>query len=361
MKFLETLQQTIETHTLLPEKVTLNLTNQTISVRSNSLHFLKEIRQYFHSSVSDQTSADIEVIAIQAEQPNGIHLVPWLDWQREPEKKGRKDAFIDLELPAQRLIYKVKTGMVFWQRPQQPTAIGDIESHPNQIINFILNQYLNLHLRQGWILGHAAGLQIQGKGIAIAGLSGGGKSTLMLHLLDHGEHFISNDRLLLAKHPTSVCMRGIPKQPRINPGTIVHNPKLKSLISETDTAKLLALPTEQLRTLEDKYDADVDHFYGSDCYQSQANLEGLVILNWSANTKTKTSLRQTTLNDSPQLLPALMKSPGAFYSDKGEFIKNGQSPKQTPYLENLGDIPCWVLEGQIDFAKAVKLVLEQIH
>lgn len=362
MNFLEGLKNQIETTNLRDESVLLALPDCTISIRSNSQIFLNEIKQYFQSTLAKQSlTPDTEIIAIQAE-PYDESKAPWIDWIREPGKAGRKDAFIDLDTLHERLLYKVKTGMLFWQKPQKPTAIGEIENHPNQIINFILNQYLNEHLRKGWALGHAAGLQINGKGLAIAGLSGGGKSTLMLHLLESGEHFISNDRLVFKKAADdSVIMRGIPKQPRINPGTIVHNTRLKNLITPDKTRELLALPTEELRKLEDKYDADVDTFFGKGCYQPETYLDTLIILNWSPNATESTQLHKTTLKESPELIPALMKSAGPFYSDiKGNFIKNGKQPDPTPYLKELGDIPCYVLTGKIDFSDAVTLIQKQI-
>lgn len=365
-----------------PLKTALQITlpAQSYQIISNHAGLLDTLHDYFGRLASwCNRNADIDNKSLQTiqvyvgEQANKlIAQTSWEDWIREAGKSGRKDAVLDTTFHQQsiRLLYKVKTGILFIQpagnNPHSLKdslgcmAFGAAEQHPNQIINFILTQYLNQHLRQNWLLGHAAGLQIQQLGVAIAGLSGGGKSTLMLHLLEVGEHFISNDRLLFNTDSTGrLIMRGIPKQPRINPGTIVHNPRLHSLMSDTEKANFLAMPSEQLRALELKYDAPVDTLYGKNCYQPEAHLDYLIILNWSPSSDLPTSLRLTTLATSPQLIPALMKSPGPFYSDaNGQFLRNGIIPDAKDYRQRLGQTPVLELNGKVDFAIAKRLILE---
>uniref|UniRef100_Q31ER2 Hpr(Ser) kinase/phosphatase n=1 Tax=Hydrogenovibrio crunogenus (strain DSM 25203 / XCL-2) TaxID=317025 RepID=Q31ER2_HYDCU len=363
------LKHYIASEALEPESITIALPGFSIEISSNSSSLLKTLKIYFKPVLvpAPITAPSLKVIAYENDQfiDRGIQ---WQDWKREAGKSGRKDSFIDVQEKneTQRLIYKVKTGVLFWQKSDTPVAIGPVEQHPNQIINFILTQYLNENLRQGWLLGHAAGLEIHHKGIAIAGLSGGGKSTLMLHLLEYGEHFISNDRLLLNAQETArpgyFWMRGIPKQPRINPGTIVHNARLHKLISQERRQELLALPTETLRQLEEKYDADVNTLYHSNCFKPEAELNAFVILNWASDSVDKTQLNRTTLNQSPKLLEAILKSPGPFYSDSDNvFLANQTQPDAADYLNRLGDIPCFELTGRIDFQKACALVLDAIQ
>ncbi|QBZ83798.1 HPr kinase/phosphorylase [Hydrogenovibrio crunogenus] len=355
---------------LVPESITIGLPGFSIEISTNSPVLLKTLKAYFNPVLLPdpiKTPPSLKVAAYENHQfiDRGIQ---WQDWKREAGKSGRKDSFIDIEEKneTQRLIYKVKTGVLFWQKNDTPVAVGPVEQHPNQIINFILTQYLNENLRQGWLLGHAAGLEIQHKGIAIAGLSGGGKSTLMLHLLEDGEHFISNDRLLLntqqTARPGQFWMRGIPKQPRINPGTIVYNKRLHKLISQERRQELLALPTEMLRELEEKYDADVNTLYHADCFKPETELNAFVILNWLSDSTDNAQLKHTTLNQSPKLLEAIIKSPGPFYSDSNNvFLANQTQPDPKEYLDRLGNIPCFELTGGIDFHKARDLVLEAIQ
>lgn len=372
----QTLQSLIDqTHQSAKHTVYFQLPNACYQLTSNDSDLLQALSEYFGPLIYKQPVTAItqtfEFYETQG-QDTLIAQTPWVDWQREAGKTGRKDAIFDLTYQGEaiRLLHKVKTGMVFVQPAFTASAttslaakaFGPADQHPNQIINFILTQYLNQHLRENWLLGHAAGLQINGKGLAIAGLSGGGKSTLMLHLLENGEHFISNDRVLIRANSTGrLELRGIPKQPRINPGTIVHNPRLHSLITAEQHQHFLAMPDEQLRALEMKFDAPVDELYWQHCYQPQTKLDYLVILNWSATSTDPTRIKHTTLYDSPELVAALIKSPGPFYSDaQGNFLKNGITPDPQSYLDHLGQVPVLELNGKVDFEKATDQVLANI-
>lgn len=369
-------QQLISQHPpAIEQTLWLTLPQANYRLFSNSRSLLATLKDYFAGLASWDKPTEISITSTDIylwHTPDAAQFIaatPWEDWLREAGKSGRKDAVFNLEQTqgSIRLLHKVKTGMLFVQPSSnnsgdQLMAFGPAKQHPNQMINFILTQYLNQHLRQDWLLGHAAGLQINGKGLAIAGLSGGGKSTLMLHLLEDGEHFVSNDRLLFNTVDGQMLMRGIPKQPRINPGTIVHNPRLHSLMSEQERHDFLAMPNEELRALELKYDAPVDQLFWSNCYQSEAKLDYLVILNWQAQTDKATSLKQTNLQESPHLIPALMKSPGPFYCDaNGHFLENGIIPDATSYQQRLGDIPVLELNGKVDFDAAKKLIFDTIQ
>ena len=107
------------------------------------------------------------------------------------------------------------------------------------------------------MLCHAAGVVVAGNGMAIAGMSGGGKSTLALHLLGTGAAFCSNDRLLVRSAGSGARMTGVAKQPRINPGTALNNPRLESVLSSERRSELARIEESELWDLEEKYDVDV--------------------------------------------------------------------------------------------------------
>jgi len=184
------------------------------------------LRQYFSHVPAGTGEPDMEVIAIDREAPDtGIDFV---DWQREPGKTGRKDSWFDV--PGGRVVRKVRTGMVFLQSETQRIAAGPCLEYDNQVINFINAQYMNWLQHRGWLICHSAGLVYRGSGFGIAGFSGGGKSTLMLHLLEHDAvSYLTNDRLFVRKEAGQTRAVGIPKLPRVNPGTIVHNARLQGL------------------------------------------------------------------------------------------------------------------------------------
>lgn len=363
-----------------PQALQLNLTDYPIRIHSNSDALLKILADYFIglcNTVAENAeplpSAQTVCVYQTESLQQSIQQTAWIDWQREPGKTGRKDAIADTDFHGHpvRLLFKVKTGMLFLQPAPltddtdeflSPKAFGPAETCSSQIINFILTQYLNHHLRHQWLLGHASAMQIDGKGLAFAGLSGGGKSTLMLHLLEDGQHFVSNDRLLMKMTPDkSLTMRGIPKQPRINPGTIVHNPRLHGLISEQERKDFLAMPSESLRALEQKYDAPVDQLYHADCYRAETPMHALFILNWQAQSQQPTQLHQVDINTRHDLLPAIMKTPGPFYAkDANGFLVNGVQPEATEYLSLLTHCQVYEITGNIDFDAAKQLVLQQL-
>ena len=79
----------------------------------------------------------------------------------------------------------------------------------------------------------------------------------------------------------SVWARGIPKLPRINPGTILNNSRLIAMLSEEETMRFNTMANDELWTLEEKYDVDVLEMYGNNSIAQQAVLKHLVILNWN--------------------------------------------------------------------------------
>ena len=170
----------------------------------------------------------------------------WTDWLREGGKSGRKDAICDLD--DGRLVRKVRSGVTFLQAPGLAVAFGPLGDNVSTVINFINTQILSACLREGWQLCHAAAVTGQGRTLAISGLSGGGKSTSMLRMMDiDGTAFVSNDRVLV-KGGAPAQAQGIPKQPRINPGTILGNPRLHGMLSPARENTRSASPQAMLST-----------------------------------------------------------------------------------------------------------------
>jgi HprK-related kinase B len=218
------------------------------------------------------------------------------------------------------------------------------------VINFVNSQYMNWLQQRGWLICHASGLVIHGKGIGMAGLSGGGKSTLMLGLMDYPEvRYVTNDRLFIRREGEEVKAVGIPKLPRINPGTIVHNPALHGLLSETRRNELLGLPPMELWHLEEKYDVMINEVYGDDRIADEMNLQAFLVLNWSHETEQKTQLTEVELAARPELLSAIMKSPGPFYQYKnGAMYRDSLPLEEQPYLKALQGVTILEASGRVD-------------
>lgn len=344
--------------------LTLTLGQCTLHVRSNSRELLERLAHYFAHVVGPDAEADMEVIAIERDAPELGPAIEFVDWQREPGKSGRKDSYCDLSdghKPA-RLLRKVRTGMVFLQSETQRIAAGPCLHNDNQVINFINVQYMNWLLQRGWQICHAAGLVYHGRALAIAAFSGGGKSTLMLHMLENPAiNYLTNDRLFIKKDAAATHAAGIPKLPRINPGTIVHNPRLQPLIPAQQREALLALPGEELWQLEQKYDVLIEQHYGPGRISAEAPLAAFLVLNWQRDSDQPVKLQRVDIAARRDLLAAIMKSPGPFYQQAdGRFSQDGSPLDEQAYLDALDSVAVYEASGGINFESLVQRVDELI-
>jgi HprK-related kinase B len=332
-----------------------------IRVRSNSSELIKRLTQYFSHVSGHIKQADMEVIAIERDvmQPEELDI-QFIDWKREPGKTGRKDSYFDF--PDGRMVRKVRTGMLFLQSETQRIATGPCLQYDNQVINFINAQHMNWLQHRGWLICHASGLVHNGQTLGIAGFSGGGKSTLMLHMLENPEiNYLTNDRLFIKLDDNTIHATGIPKLPRINPGTIVHNPRLQPLIPAQQREALLAMPQDQLWELEEKYDVMMDRLYGPNRITAEAPLAAFLILNWRRNSDQPLGLQQVNLAERRDLLGAIMKSPGPFYQyADGSFYQDDTPFNEQAYLDMLADTPVYEASGGVDFDTLVKRCLNEL-
>jgi HprK-related kinase B len=330
-----------------------------LGIRSNSKAFLEQLRHYFAHVVTDACQADVMV---EAYDSDSIELeLKWKDWAREPGKTGRKDAYY--ELNDGRLLRKVRTGMIFLQSQYAVIARGPCSRLDNQVINFVNSQYMNWLQQRDWLICHASGLEVGGRGVAMAGLSGGGKSTLMLALMDYPDvRYVTNDRLFIKRHEEKVEAVGIPKLPRINPGTIVHNSTLHDLIDPERRATLLELPREALWHLEDKHDVMVSEIYGHDRIAERVQLDVFLVLNWSHDSEQPTSLTEVSLVSRRDLLPAIMKSPGPFYQfADGRFYQDSMQFEEQAYLDALLGVTILEASGRVDIATLEEQLYQWLH
>lgn len=240
--------------------------------------------------------------------------------------------------------------MTFLQAPGVAVALGPLEDHDSTVINFINTQILNVCLRDGWQLAHAAAVTTGDRTLAISGLSGGGKSTSILRMMDlPGTRFLSNDRVLIRGGEPARAL-GIPKHPRINPGTILGNPRLVFLLTPDRIAQLKAMSPAELWALEDKHDLIIPDVYGAGRFELDGPLTDFWVLNWSRDSTVPTQVAPVGLADRPDLLGAIMKSPGPFFQHaNGAFEPNGNRPDPAPYLQALNGVRVCEVSGRIDF------------
>lgn len=336
-------------YSLVEQDLSLQIEGWVLVVRSNSSDLLQRLAHYFrHIVVTEPTPASVCLTAIQRPPPD--LPVAFKDWEREAGKSGRKDACFDFA--GGRLVHKVRTGMVFLQCVDAPVAAGDCLANDNQVINFINAQFMNWLQQKNWLICHAAAIEMQGKSIAIAAFSGGGKSTTMLRLMDlPNSRFLTNDRLFIrgVSDAAEVQISGVPKLPRINPGTIVANPVLQPILSSARREQLLAMPRQALWDLEEKYDVDILETYGPERIQHVAELGCFLILNWKHHAE-KMAVQKVDLKERRDLLPALMKTPGPFYQQSdGQFQTEQVRPEPQRYINTLAGAAVYEVSGGIDF------------
>lgn len=342
-----------------PEAIQLQFDDRVYQVKSNSSVLLQALSNYFDGYESDSLTADITIYLHQDEVRSTGLL--WQDWPREAGKTRQKEQYCDTE--DGRWIHKMKTGMILFQHLTAPLAVGPCKEHLSQTVNFIINQHINHLQHQGGLICHAACLQIAQQGIAIAAMSGGGKSTTMLKLLDLPDSkFISNDRLFIFNEEQRTLAKGVPKQPRVNPGTLLHNPKLVNILSPERQAQLQSMAPQTLWQLEEKYDVMVADVYGKIKLGHSAPLVHVVLLNWQPGGDAPVVINRISLDERPDLIKAIAKSPGSFYQDSaGQFLASARIPDDSRYQSALRPAHVWEISGGADFEQLSKQLIATLN
>ena len=159
---------------------------------------------------------------------------------------------------------------------------GPVSHNFSQLVNLVGNVY-GLHLVDGGgAMIHASAVcDAQGRAMAVMGQSGMGKSSVAVRLMEQGFDYISNDRVILEPHLTepTVKVHGLPKLPRVNPGTLLDGDKTRFILDPASQDRYASLPREELWKVEEKYDIEVDKLLGRRWLLS-GDLKAALVLNW---------------------------------------------------------------------------------
>lgn len=321
-------------------------------VRSNEQKLIHALEAYFKEWIKKDAKYDSDAVIVQAY--NGEKYSEDYDFQDyyEVGKKRVKEQFYDEA--GYRVVLKTKTGVRFASGNNEWIAFGPLLAYSNQLINFMNAIFMEIKLQNQSLLFHAAGVYEGANGIVIAAKSGKGKSTTSLKLLNASYGFVSNDRVVITKLNTGYKMIGVPKHPRVNPGTLLNNERLKHILKSPERFEKLS--TQEIWDFEEKYDVLVDEVYGAKVFKLSANAKALLIIDWG-DSNSPTSLKKLNLSARPDLLPAIMKTPSLMTPKAFEI---GLAKTKEDYLSFLADLPCYIIEGQINTGIVDQLIRENI-
>jgi HprK-related kinase B len=320
-----------------------------IRVRTNDPDIRDRLASYFRPFVIGHEPAPLaEVSLIQGRLPvDGKFLDVVRDGGRRPKEATQ-------EVPGGRLVIKRATGVLIGLWPGGAFAAGDVAANLNQGINLVNNCYAKVVLRRGHVLLHASAVSRDQRTVVLAGPPGAGKSTSALHLVEAGFRCLSNDRVLAKPTPTMVEALGYPKQPRVNPGTLLGHPRLSALLVASDRATLTALPSHELWELERKSDVDLDKIYGDGTVELRGRVAALLFLRWRRDGR-GLGVRRLRVEEALDALPLVYKNLGAFDLDRVPGAPMAEAEREC-YRELFGRVALMEITGRVDFGSLVGVV-----
>lgn len=280
----------------------LRIGGSALSIAVNHPTLSARVSRYF-SPFIDQPAADAFWVV-------GLHgMEAHLDRDRLRQLQhhsGRpKEAYYDVD--GLRVVLKNRTGVVHYLSANHFYAVGDLLRFSRQLLNLVSAAYAYSLREKGYLALHASGVSTRGLGTAFAANSGSGKSSVALQLMERGNDFVSNDRVYLKRDGGVVGMAGVPKWPRVNPGTLLSIGRLQGLLEEPKRRKYSAMPPEDLWAVEDKHDVRVDSIYGRGKVALRSRLRELYVLNWRHRVE-KMEIVPTNPKDFSSLIMPLTKT-----------------------------------------------------
>jgi HprK-related kinase B len=296
---------------VLPHELRLCVADVSIRILTNDLAVWTRLRLYYNPWVVRETGAPRAVVRLLHDES----VTPPEGFTDVARGEGKKVKEAVRETHGERLILKRTTGVLMGLRPGEVWARGNLRANLNQAINLVNYCYAKAVLARGHLLLHASAVSWNGRAAALAGPPGAGKSTASLHLVEAGYRFVSNDRLLVLPRADHVEALGYPKQPRVNPGTLLSHPRLRRLLSEDDRRQLETMAPAALWDLERKSDVDLDAVYTRGTMDLRGHLRALVLLRWTRDGGALRA-RRLGIEEAIGAIPLIHKDLGVFDLDR---------------------------------------------
>ena len=330
------------------EIVRLEVDGCRIEIATDQSTLRDRLARYFREwVVTPELHPHIRIVAIECPTPD--LEVAW--GIPEPSLGSRPAPTEYVDLPDGRLVLNRRAGLVFALGAGMHLVMGRCRRHTDELVGFVNDRYLQWRLSQRFLPMRAAAVGRGGRYVALCGAHGAGRSTTAVRLLTEGFDFLAHEQVLLRPAEYGVEILGMPRHPRVNPGTILSLPALEDLIGPTDQIRLRALPQAELAALEHEYDVFVDEVAGADRFTTRGYLSAVVVFNWDAR-EGEPAAHEVDLSIRPDLLPLLMTTPDLCEEpDRPEDIDLSRGK----YLDVLSRRPVVEITGRRDFDAAARL------
>ncbi len=297
-----------------PHETHLNIAGLPFVIKVNQPSLHRTVLRYFSPFVDEPQPGAIEVWGVHDPAP---YLRTSLLTLATHKTGNPKESFYDID--GGRAILKRRTGVVHYIHNNSFYAVGDMAKNPRQLINLVPAAFAHQLRLRGYVAIHASGISIDGSGIAFAGHSGSGKSTVALRLVESGCDFVSNDRVYLHTEDDAVVMWGAPKWPRVNPGTILNVKSLKGLVGQEEMSRYRDMDRDVLWKVESKHDVRVDDLWGRSRLALKSRLTELYSIAWrpvdQQATLTEVAPEDVPATVAPYLKAGVYDPPGAPHPD----------------------------------------------
>ena len=259
-------------------QVGMRIVDVPLTLHTNEPRLLASLRDYFAPYLAERPAVDARRVYVMQGEP--IYDAARLRDVSRAAGKSVKEAFYDTA--DARIVVKRRTGVAIYVAEPDHYVVGDLVTNFNQAVNAVMMVFAKAMLQRSFVMLHASAVLGETGGIAFASPSGSGKSTMALALVEYHYQFVTNDRLFVRRvNGLSADMVGVPKRPRVNPGTLFRLPRLAALATIEERSRYASLRAEELWTVEQKHDVDVDAIYGPGTVHLQGRLNAIYLLHWS--------------------------------------------------------------------------------